>query len=63
MAVPPHRRALGALFLLLAAAFAGVAFTAGSATGGGAGRWIVAVCAGAIAVWFVGLMLRAFRSR
>ena len=63
MAQPSPRRTLGALFLFLAAVFAGGAFTAGAASSGGAGHWIVAVAAGAIAVWFVGLSVRAFRTR
>jgi hypothetical protein len=57
------RPTLGALFLLLAAAFAGVAFETGSAASGRAALWVIAVCAGVIASWFVGLCVRAFRAR
>ena len=41
----------------------GWAFTSGAASSGGAAHWIVAVAAGAIAVWFAGLSVRAFRAR
>jgi hypothetical protein len=53
---------MGALFLLLAIFFAGGAFTAGAATAGGAGHWVIAVAAGVIALWFLGLAVRAFRT-
>jgi hypothetical protein len=51
-----HARALGALFLLLAAGFAGGAFTAARAH-----EWVITVAASAIAVWFFGLALRGLR--
>jgi hypothetical protein len=54
---------LGALFIFLAAAFAGVSFAAGAANGSGAGHWIVSVCAGLIAVWFAGLSITFLRPR
>ena len=57
MAGRPPRRALGALFLVLAAAFAGVAYTAG-----GAARWVIAVAAAVIATWLAALALRAWRA-
>ena len=56
-----QRPALGALFSLLAIAFAGVAFAAGHGAGGEAGRWIVALAAGALAVWLASMAFRAFR--
>lgn len=63
MAGPSQRRALGALFLVLAAAFAGIAYAAGRAHSGGAARWAIAVAAAVIAAWFAGLALRAWRAR
>ena len=56
MAASPQRRALGALFLLLAVAFAGIAFAAGTAR-----EWIIVGAAGAIALWMVGLAARGLR--
>jgi hypothetical protein len=56
------RPSLGALFLLLAAIFAGGAFASAASNSGSVAHWVVAVAAGAIALWFVGLMVRAFRS-
>ena len=54
MAAPSHRSALGALFLFLAAAFAGIAVTAVDA-----GEWVIAVAAAALAVWLAAYALRA----
>ena len=56
MAASPQRRALGALFLLLAVAFAGIAFAAGTAK-----EWIIVGAAAAIALWMVGLAARGLR--
>ena len=56
-----QRPALGALFSLLAIAFAGVAFAAGNGAGGEAGRWIIALTAAVLAVWLGSMALRAFR--
>jgi hypothetical protein len=56
-----QRPALGALFALLAVAFAGVAFAAGNGAGGQTGRWIVALAAAVLAAWLASLALRAFR--
>ena len=60
MAAPSQRRALGALFLFLAASFAGIA-TAAIAARAGARSWVVGVAAAAIAVWLGGLAFRALR--
>jgi hypothetical protein len=51
-----HRRALGALFLLLALAFGGIAFAAGAAE-----EWIIVAAAAAIGLWLAGLAARALR--
>ena len=56
-----QRQALGALFSLLAIAFAGVAFAAGYGAGGEAGRWIIALAAAVLAVWLASMAFRAFR--
>jgi hypothetical protein len=56
-----QRRALGALFLVLALGMAGIAFAAVyGARDVGAG-WIVAVAAAALAVWLASLAFRALR--
>ena len=52
------RPSLGALFLVLAAAFAGIAFVA--ADSGGA-AWAVAFAAGVLAVWMGELAFRTLR--
>ncbi len=58
MRAPSQRRALGALFLVLTAAFAGIAWAAAHAD-----RWVIAVAAVVLAVWIGGLALRALRPR
>jgi hypothetical protein len=63
MAAPQQRAALGALFLFLAAAFAGVAYAAGRAAQEHAALWVVAVAAAVLAVWLGTLSLRAFVRR
>jgi hypothetical protein len=56
-----QRRALGALFLLLAIGFAGIAFAAAwGARNVGAG-WIIAVAAVALAAWFASMAFRALK--
>jgi fructose-1,6-bisphosphatase/inositol monophosphatase family enzyme len=50
-----QRRALGALFLVLAAVFAGIAVA-----GTNAGIWPVAVAAGALALWMLTMVARAW---
>ena len=51
-----QRRALGALFLVLAALFVGIA-----AAGTNAGVWPVAVAAAALAFWMLTMVARAWR--
>ncbi len=58
MAAPSQRSALGALFLLLAALFAGIAVAAA-----GADVWVIAIAGAALALWLLGLSVRAFRAR
>ncbi|HET7856119.1 MAG TPA: hypothetical protein VFL41_06645 [Gaiellaceae bacterium] len=57
-----QRRALGALFLLLAAIFAGVAFTAFAAEFDVV-VWGIGAAAGAIALWLLSLSFQALRHR
>ena len=63
MASPPPRPALGALFLVLAIAFAGIAAAAGEAVNEERGLVVVVVAAGAIALWLLSLALRNLRKR
>jgi hypothetical protein len=51
-------RALGALFLVLALLFGGIAAAAASAR-----VWAIAVAGGVLALWLLGLALRALRPR
>jgi hypothetical protein len=39
-----------------------MAYEAGAAARSHSALWIVAVCAGVIAIWFAGLSVRAFRA-
>ena len=56
-----QRRALGALFALLAIGFAGIAFAAAyGASSVGAG-WVIALAALALAFWFASMAYRALR--
>ena len=63
MAPPPPRPALGALFLVLAIAFAGIAAAAVEAVNEEPGLLVVVVAAGAIALWLLSLALRNLRKR
>ncbi len=56
MTAPSQRRALGALFLLLAVGIAGVSYAAYEAE-----QWIIAGAALAIALWLAALTYRALR--
>jgi 1,4-dihydroxy-2-naphthoate octaprenyltransferase len=58
--MPSQRRALGALFVLLAFGFAGIA-AAAIASGSGARAWVVGLAAAAIGLWLAGLAFRALR--
>jgi hypothetical protein len=57
VAAPSQRRALGALFILLAALFAGIAVAAVAAR-----VWVVAFAAIVLAAWLGGMAVRALRS-
>jgi len=56
-----QRRALGLLFLFLAAAFGGVAYSAGKAATDQPALWVVVVGAAALALWLGSLSWRALR--
>jgi hypothetical protein len=56
-----QRRALGALFAVLAIGFAGIAFAAAyGARNVGAG-WAIALAAAALALWFASMAYRGLR--
>ena len=52
------RPSLGALFLVLACAFAGIAYVAARA---GGTAWVIAAAAAVLAVWMAELSYRALR--
>ena len=56
MAGSSQRRALGALFLVLAIGIAGIAWAASKAE-----QWVIAAAAGVIALWLGAFALRALR--
>jgi hypothetical protein len=58
MAPPPARPALGALFLVLSIAFAGIAAASAEAIGEEPTLIVVTLAAGAIALWLLTLALR-----
>jgi hypothetical protein len=56
MRAPSQRRALGALFALIAIFFVGIAVTAFEAE-----VWVVTIAAGALALWMASMAVRALR--
>jgi hypothetical protein len=56
-----QRRALAVLFGVIAAALVATAASAIAGAGDGAGRWIIAAAALAIAGWLASLALSAFK--
>jgi hypothetical protein len=56
-----QRRALGALFLLLALGFAGIAFAAAYGASRQGVGWAIALAALALAVWLATMAFRALR--
>jgi hypothetical protein len=56
VAAPSQRRALGALFLVLAISVAGIAWAAAAAE-----EWIIAAAAAVIALWLAFMAIRALR--
>jgi threonine dehydrogenase-like Zn-dependent dehydrogenase len=63
MAPPPPRPALGALFLVLAIAFAGIAAAAAEAVDTEPGLVVVVIAAGLIGLWLLSLAVRNLRKR
>ena len=61
MAPPSPRPALGALFLLLAIAFAGISAAAAEAVDTDHGVVVIVIAAGVIALWFLTLAIRNLR--
>jgi threonine dehydrogenase-like Zn-dependent dehydrogenase len=61
VAPPPPRPALGALFLVLAVAFAGIAAAAAEGIADNKGLVVLVVAAGAIALWLLSLAFRNLR--
>jgi threonine dehydrogenase-like Zn-dependent dehydrogenase len=61
VAPPPPRPALGALFLLLAIAFAGIAAAAAEAVDTQPGLVVVVIAAGLIGLWLLSLAVRNLR--
>ena len=57
MPAPSQRRALGALFLLLTAILAGIAYAAYRAD-----QWVILIAAGVLAGWMASLVLRSRRA-
>ena len=52
-----QRRALGVLFLVLAAGFGGIAYAAATAD-----QWVIVAASGALGLWMAGLSARGFRA-
>jgi threonine dehydrogenase-like Zn-dependent dehydrogenase len=63
MAPPSPRPALGALFLVLAIAFAGIAAAAVEAVDDEPGLVVVVVAAGSIGLWLLTLAVRNLKRR
>jgi threonine dehydrogenase-like Zn-dependent dehydrogenase len=61
MAPPPPRPALGALFLILAIAFGGIAAAAAEAVDTEPGLLVVVIAAGLIGLWLLSLAVRNLR--
>jgi threonine dehydrogenase-like Zn-dependent dehydrogenase len=61
VAPPPPRPALGALFLVLAVAFVGIAAAAAEAVDTEPGLVVVVIAAGLIGLWLLTLAVRNLR--
>ena len=56
-----QRRALGALFALLAIGFGGIAFAAAYGARNAAAGWVIALAAVALALWLASMAYKALR--
>jgi len=56
-----QRRALGALFAVLAIGFAGVAFAAAYGAGREAAGWTIVLASAALSVWLATMAFRALK--
>jgi hypothetical protein len=56
-----QRRALGALFAVLAIGFAGIAFAAAYGAGNEAAGWTIVLASAALSVWLATMAFRALR--
>ena len=63
MRAPSQRRALGALFSLIAIFFVGIAVTAFEATQDEPLIWVIVIAAGALALWMGSMAFRALSTR
>jgi hypothetical protein len=58
-----QRPSLGALFLVLAIALAGVAYAAATAARDESGLYVIVAAAAVLALWLLGLAVRALKPR
>jgi Na+-transporting NADH:ubiquinone oxidoreductase subunit NqrE len=63
VAAPSQRKALGALFGLIAVFFVGIAVTAFDAARDQSWIWVIVFAAGALALWMASMSFRALRAR
>jgi Na+-transporting NADH:ubiquinone oxidoreductase subunit NqrE len=63
MRAPSQRRALGALFALIAIFFVGIAAAAFEAARDESLLWIIVLAAGALALWMASMAYRALAAR
>ena len=62
MRAPSQRKALGALFALIAIFFLGIAATAFDAAREEAWIWVIVFAAGALSLWMGSMAVRALRA-
>jgi Na+-transporting NADH:ubiquinone oxidoreductase subunit NqrE len=62
VAAPSQRKALGALFALIAVFFVGITVTAFDAARDQSWIWVIVFAAGALALWMASMAFRALRA-